>query len=403
MKRVRKGSLSLISLAALAATAFTGVTAGTLAWYAYSRTITVSYVGTSVAKSVLLNVGIVDDYNYISNNTIATYDLERVNIDGHSIVFTHSTNGLDYHAIQDYLFDAHHAVDKLFPITTQTRALNAVVDNEHPFNLYKSPEYGDTNIDIAATQADYAKIPFAFRIDNRDSSNIINTTVWLTDASVQASGEHIDRAVRVLVENKSSQRSFLMKPADRSTTPGATKVGGLLDLDGDGTYDFDKLESEGHEYHEYYYGDRTTDDALTYADDQYGIPQDSAPYSNVNGILTEEGTDPITDPDVDAEDYQSTFFAKHNEQARCVDLTNVEAALAEFETLGTVMPAVNESGEFYEDTVHHIGQPICATNSAAGIGYADFTIFIEGWDHSVVDKSAGYTFNLGLKFEVNRI
>ena len=177
MGKGRRSTLSLISLATLAATAFTGVTAGTLAWYAYSRTITVSYVGTSVAKSVLLNVGIVDDQNYISNTTIQKYDLERVTVDGHSIVFTHSTNGLDYHAIQDYLFDAHYAVDKLFPITTQVFALDRVVDSENPFPLYKSPEYGDTSITTPATQSDYAKIPFAFRIDNRDSNNIINTDV----------------------------------------------------------------------------------------------------------------------------------------------------------------------------------------------------------------------------------
>ena len=77
--------------------------------------------------------------------------------------------------------------------------------------------------------------------------------------------------------------------------------------------------------------------------------------------------------------------------------------LAEYETFGTIKPKTNGSGDYYEDTEHGIGKKICTTNSAGGVGYATFSIYIEGWDHAVVDKASGYSFNLGLKFEVNRI
>ena len=55
---------------------------------------------------------------------------------------------------------------------------------------------------------------------------------------------------------------------------------------------------------------------------------------------------------------------------------------------------------------HDLGIPIANTGTNAdnyGIGYSTMTIFIEGWDHTVIDKAVGYSFNLGLRFEINRI
>lgn len=374
MNKDKKITLGLIGGAILTVSALMGSVAGSLAWYAYSRHVLFSYVGTSVQKSVLLNVGLVDDQQKLSPQKLEEYDLVREEYDGHSIVFTHSSTGLATQAISDYLTAYDYATNLLFPVTTRDRALDATSG----ITLYKSPDYGETSLTREANHSEYVKLPFAFKIDDENSGQISNKSVWLTESVVQATGEHINESVRIFVEN--SQRKFLMKPADQTMNRGETKVGGLLDLDGDKTYDFDKLYGR-----EYYYGDYTG--YVTHSTDPYNIPFDEAPYDNVNGVA---GDSPAA----------STFYAKHNSEAKTVYLDQVTPKVAAYETFGTVKPMTTESGAYYSD---EYGIPLCSTESLSGIGYCTMTIFIEGWDHSVVDKAAGYSFNLGLRFEINRI
>jgi hypothetical protein len=35
------------------------------------------------------------------------------------------------------------------------------------------------------------------------------------------------------------------------------------------------------------------------------------------------------------------------------------------------------------------------------IGYLDCTIYVEGWDPSIIDSRRDYSFNLGLQFQAN--
>lgn len=385
MKTNRKITIGLIALASLTSAALIGIAAGSLAWYAYSRTGIVSYRGTSIANTALLNVGIVDDpiivgghTSYrISNDTVEHYGLARESHDGHSIVFNHSTNGFDYHVIAEFLSNAGYAVEKLSPITTQERSLSSTED----LSLFKSPEYGHTNINTAANETDFVRLPLAFRVGNASNEGVIDTDVWLTGAAVQADYENIHEAVRVFIDN--GNRRFLMKPNSTATTAGATNVGGLLDLDGDGTYDYN---SNSAEHREYYYGQYTG--TLAYAESEYGGSQADAPMVNVNGV--EDTSEP------------STFYAMHNISSRIINnLDAITPKVAEYETFGTVNPSLDpDTGDYI---VGATGIPITRTSGVTGVGYATFTIFIEGWDHSVVDKAAGYDFNLDLKFEINKI
>ena len=378
--------MTVVSVLALVASI-----AGSLAWYAYNRNVYFSFVGTSVAKSTLINVGLVDDDHYLSDSKVEQYELVREEVDGHSIVFTHSSKGFSVQAIREYLFQSPYAVSMLYPLTTQERHLKNNDDsyNNSDLTLYRAPEYGDYIISREATKSDYVFLPFAFKISDTDGNNIKNTDIWLTDASTQASGENIDQSVRVFIHNKTSQRKFLMKPADSTTTQGETKVGGLLDLDGDGTYDYDK--SNGNEY---YYG-QYEEASITNATTKYNVPFDDAPFENVNGVV---GITPTSQA--------STFYAKHNENAYCVNLKDVgdnplvTPKVAEYETFGTVNPSVLSNGDYYAGAT---GIPVANTGNTTGIGYVDFTIFIEGWDHVVIDRAIGYQFNLGLRFEINRL
>ena len=369
-KKDRKVSLRLGIISAVTAISLLATTAGSLAWYAYSRSVWFSFVGTSVAKSALLNVGLVDDGHYLNDDDLIEYDLVRETHDGHSIVFTKSKNGFSLLAIRTYLFRSPYAVDKLFPVSTQARALH----DESELKLYKSPEYSQTAISIPAEKNEYVRLPFAFKILNEDQEYVPDKKVWLTESVVQAE-ENINESVRIYVEG--TERNFLMKPADSSTSSGSTKVGGLLDLDGDGTYDYNKSD-----FKEYCYGE--FNNAPTFASTQYGIPKEDAPYVNVNGV---------TDL------HESTFYSKHNEQCYVADIATAQPKVAEYETFGTVKPSMTPTGEYY---VGDTGIPIASTSSGSKIGYTTMSIFIEGWDHSVVDKAAGYSFNLNLRFEIDR-
>ena len=379
VKTNKKITIGLISLACVTSAALIGTAAGSLAWYAYSRTTTVSFKGTSVSSSALLNVGLIDDdlaHPRISSATIAKYGLSKENHDGHTIVFTHSTNGFGYDVIDEYLKNAGSAVDVLSPVTTHSRALSSTAD----LSLYRSPEYGETTVTDAADPRNYVVLPFAFRVGDSSNENVVNTDIWLTGSSVEVEHENIDQAVRIFIKN--SQRKFLMKPASDAMTQGSTNVGGLLDLDGDGTYDYDALDT----HNEYYYGECTGTPAN--ATTEYGGSQADAPLVNVNNVTDTSAP--------------STFYAKHNISSKIINnLNNVTPKVAEFETFGTVCPSRDSNGQYYESETKGIS--ITKTSGPTGVGYADFTIFVEGWDHSVIDKAAGYEFTLDLKFEINSV
>ena len=355
-----------------------GSTAGSLAWYVFSNSTRISFFGTSVAKSLLLNVGIVDNAHAIGDDKIEEFKLERQEVDGKSVVFTQATNGLDYRVIAEFLKNSHRASNQLFPLTT--RSINMDLDPDDPFNLYKAPNYGEVDFTAAAERNEYVEIPFAFKVDTVGTGGVISTDVWLTDSSISASGQNIDQAVRIYINN--GQRSFIFKPADKTMTNGATNVGGLLDLEGDGTYDYDKLT-----HNEYYYGESNVDPQdYVYSADEYGIPYDEADFENVNHVS-----------DTSA---KSTFYAKHNFEAKTIDLTGVTPKQAQYHSFGTVKPLTDINGNHYEGAT---GLKIATTSPTTGVGFVTFIIYIEGWDHVVIDKAVGYKFSLGLRFEMNRL
>ena len=77
MKKEKKLSLRLSLLAGIITLGLLGSTAGTLAWYAYSRNVAVSYVGTTVSSSALMNIGIVDNDEVFTSEKLTEFNLER--------------------------------------------------------------------------------------------------------------------------------------------------------------------------------------------------------------------------------------------------------------------------------------------------------------------------------------
>lgn len=368
----KKLSLRLGLLLGVTSVALFASTAGSLAWYAYSRSVKFSFVGTTVTKSALLNIGIVDEQNLFTDEDLGDFELTREFDGDKNICFSKSKSGLSLKAIQKYLFNYNYAVSQLSPITTKARALD---DQTYP-NLYKSPEFSDIDLQTPAKTNDYVRIPFAFKIINEDAEYVEGKSVWLTDAVCSAEYD-IEESIRVYVEGTS--QNFLFRPADGHTGTGATKVGGLLDLDGDGKYDYDRGTLE-----EYLYGD--FEQAPSLITTPYPDDDEHDRLEDINGTNANEA---------------STFLAKHHPGSSYYDsFASKPPKVAEYYNYGQVKPSISSTnGEYYAGDT---GIPICSTSEGHKIGYATFTIYVEGWDHSVIDKAAGYQFNLGLKFEIDR-
>ena len=374
MNKEKKLSVRVGILAGLISIAMLGSTAGTLAWYTYSRSVSFSFVGTTVASSSLLNVGLIDNGGCFSDEDLVTYSLEREEVtegsETNTIVWSKSRSGFSLLALRQYLEATGYAVDKLFPVTTKARAY----DDASNLTLIRSPEVGETEMGSEATHNSYVYLPFAFRVIDDSSEYVAQKDIWLTEAVVEADHD-AGSSIRVFVDGANK---FLMQPSNEENSVTSTKVGGLLDLVGDGIYDRDSNNKE------YCYGE--FDNEPQYASTAYSGPNELV---NVNGV--------------EDETLATTFLAKHAQGAYVPDIAAANPKLQTHAGVGKVKPSVRPNGEFYVDTENGNGIPVARTSTTSKIGYSTLTIFVEGWDHAIINQNAGYSFNLGLKFEIDRM
>ena len=375
MKKEKKLSLRLGLLAGLISLAMLGSTAGTLAWYAYSRNVAMSYVGTTVSSSALMNVGLVDNDGAFTDENLAEFNLERESAtDGsttNSIVWCKSRSGFSVQAIYHYLSASQYAVNYLKPVTTGSRAY----DDTSDLKLYRSPEYSEVEFNVEAEKENYVVLPLCFRILDETSNYVANKKIWLTDSVVEAQ-YNAESTIRVFFDGANR---FLMQPSEERNVVGETKVGGVLSLSPSDYYDYNSSENK-----EYCYGE--FEHEIQYSalsDGEYDV------LDNMNNI---EDTSEAT-----------TFYGKHFPGVLVPDINAAEPKVQEHAGLGKVKPSVKPNGELYHDDTNENGIYVAVTSNESKVAYTTVTIFVEGWDHSMIDQKSGYNFNLGLKFEIDRI
>ena len=61
-KTARRALISFMSIGLVAA--FAGTISGSIAWYAYSTRVAITYSGTSVAESIQLQIGLVSEQDF---------------------------------------------------------------------------------------------------------------------------------------------------------------------------------------------------------------------------------------------------------------------------------------------------------------------------------------------------
>ena len=394
------GILGLSSVAALV-----GSISGTVAWYAYTTRALVSYTGTSAQSSAQLQIGIkslerIPEFERQGSQYKQLLD-EPIIENGYYYYFTHlGSGGLPAKIINYYLNGNGYAQSTLEPVSTYS------YDGSQPFALKNCPTTNEPGERSDAPTSKYVQIPFAFRVfttgtnGQANATSVANKKVYLSDVVSQVSGKEysIGDAIRLYVDRTDNLSDFILNP--NSEGNGYTKTGGVLDLSGNGYFDYDNNPSHGDIYlHEYIYGD------YTYKDD-YGTPQEGTNLLKgyVNQGANDSGYHDINKTNVDttAEGFDgTTFTAKHRRGTMHLDYSHGEK-LEDYVTLGTAFYLGTGSVFPEKDNGSLTGDNyVCKTaESGKNIGSFDLTIYIEGWDHATINQHGNEYFNLGLTFEI---
>ena len=189
-----------------------GSISGTLAWYAYSTRALVSYTGTSINETSLLQIGICSDEkinDMPSNVTEVTFLDDKIDETNYSkyYYFAESGTGMTYDIIAKYLSlpSKGFATNELEPTTSGSWVIG---NDQDDFSLKQAPNevvHGNT---IEAPKKDYLTIPLVFRIKTGEDENDYadDVELWLSKAIAKAStsgdGE-VYKAIRMFIDRDS--------------------------------------------------------------------------------------------------------------------------------------------------------------------------------------------------------
>ena len=398
MKTKLTKPLLSIGFGALVFAGFAGSISGSLAWWAYSTRVSIGYHGTSVASSEQLQIGIKTRADLSSLGMTQVWvgedDDETPYVDERtSYYFCDAGTGLQAEVIARYLrYEHQYAIDELVPVTSGSYAIDDALSLKGalvsgvPFNS------------SAAEKDKYVFIPLAFRIMKYDSNNqlqpVKGENIWLSETMVEASTVNdgdVYKAIRMYTEGYEattvddvttlSPVRRLINPSSTSNTRGQTAVAGLLDIGGSGFYD--TYEYNGENYAIVYGESNLTQQQLIAAEDEKQEVGDS-------GIVDFNETGNDTEKSTFVSRYAEGTFHPH-------ELSDISPKYQVYDTLGSVKPNDSSSG------VLSGGKPLAATDLTNGIADLDLTIWLEGWDHNVIDKENRHSFNLGLQFMISRL
>lgn len=446
--------------------AFVGSISGSLAWWAYSTRVSASYQGTSVSTSEQLQIGLkLETARFSDSEVQELIDLgleedTTLASSEYRYIFSKAGGGLPADTIATYLInEGHYAYDELMPITTrefkngpisydayrvedegvvkmmssswttltevstlptdpnegdayvlsdkvkvwngsewiEKNILGSVASSSElpaagEFKLYETLMSGTQVNATPALTSKYVKVPFVFRILKLNSVGVDDKyadgrDIYLSKVNVEAHASNpnskVAESLRLYFDNGSDSNKIIVNAGDTHTTNVAdmkTYVAGVLDLDNDEVYDYINGK-------ELIYGDWTGDPVNAFLPS--GAPTELA---NINNVAD------VSDMSLIDENH-NTFLSTHGMGHTCYsDYAGVNRGYAEYRTLNSIKP---------DDSKAKLsgGVPLCTTSAAAGNYLAELetTIWLEGWDHAVVDKAISHKFNLGLQFQIDLI
>ena len=361
-----------------------GSIGSTLAWYAYSVRALVAYSGTSVASTKNLQIGIASDVkitNMPSTVQEVTFEDDYDDVEekySNYYYFATAGTGLTYDIIAKYLTEKGFATNEIVPTTS-----SSYTTGSSSFALKKSPNQSVHGNVTPADKNSYLTIPFVFRIINENNQYVGNQELWLSNAVARANGErdgNIYKAIRIFVDRNNTlypDGDFIFNPS--ASASGKTRVGGVLNFAGNSYYDYD---NNG----EVLYGE--FDDAALDDISDVGYNGDDV-LCDVNGA----GYNKIT-----------TFTAKHCPGVKYYETLNDNLfGHAEYKSLSDIAPARDEL-DYISNADENHPTSVCKTDSTNhNLARVDMTVYLEGWDFSVIDDEQKHKFDLGLTFEISRV
>lgn len=377
MKRFSPAKLTFALLGIMTVACAAGSIGSTLAWYAYSTRAAIAYSGTSVASTKNLQIGIASDVriddmpNSVTEVTFPT--------DTNYYYFATTGTGLTYDIIAKYLSVKGFATNEMEP-TTSGSYTTGVSD----FSLKKAPNQSIHGNTTPADKNNYLTIPFVFRIMDSDENYVSGQELWLTNAVARANSSkdgNMYKAIRIFVDrddNLYSEGDYIFNPS--VSQEGRTRVGGLLHLTGQGYYDFD---NNG----EILYGEF-----------------DPAALNDISADGY-EGEDILYDVNGSGNSTKATTFtARHYPHTKYYSsLSDNLFGHAEYKSLSDIAPARNALDVISNANENH-PTSVCKTDpNNHNLARVDMTVWLEGWDFSVIDEEQKHKFDLGLTFEISRV
>ncbi len=356
--QISKSRLLTFGFAIFVNVILAGSVCGTFAWYTYAtRTgFEKEYQGTTIGDLGSLEAGIVSD---IQLSEFADYDLEEdattLASEGKYIYWCKEL--IEAETINYVISNNGSGTTRLSPATS---AAYNDFDNPDNFHLYREPlsgsnyAIGDSSSYVDSKQ--YVHIPFVFRYEDEMNlgSYVPNLDIHIVECNVGTSmdsdGKELYKAVRVYANN--GERGYLINPS--ASQDGSNNVGGILDLNHDGFYDYDNSGRE-----------------IIYGESE-NTPYLDTPTAEDGSIPKEERT---------------TFIANHKRGVYAIDEDNFQAKSVNYQGLSKfinkVIPVTHTDANFYN------------------MARLDLTIYVEGWDTHVIDQEYNSGFNIDFTFEVD--
>ena len=414
MKRPNSTNLLLGFLGLCTILSIGGAVSSSLAWYAYASNAALKYSGTSVFDNGQLQIGVKSDieiHDLVEAGMSEEHNSQVSNSPYY--YFAPAGEGLTSDLLNIYLAARDFASNELTPVTTGQYDRDPESGHSN-FGLMTAPTTDiptPTHSHNAAKKQSYSKITFIFRtfhtIADGSQEFVGGQEIWLTYAQARASATstgNVSKAMRMYVERDESyygaNNAFLFNPTVKDD--GATKVGGLLNLGYDKYYDFN---DDG----EILYGDYTIgDNGSGISSGAYDPASQGDLIYDVNGKWP---WDSIENSEQNRIDYGDTFTAAHSPESPKYypNLNQVDIKTAKYKGTSTVLQTKDSNGLLYNPvdptTNQVIKTSVCKTGGQDDnyIGEFDATIYLEGWDFSVVDKEQHHKFDFQLRFETNRI
>lgn len=402
MKKANSRNIVLGLLGIATVLSIGGAVSTSLAWYAYATRAALLYSGTSVFDNGQLEIGVKSETPIQA--LITKGMLEEVH-NGYYYYFAPAGEGLSSEYMNIYLSERGYASNELTPVTSGRFDPADTNYNTHHLLIAPTSEVRNPNAqDNLAVHANYSQITFAFKAFKTNATGnrvyVSGQELWLTYVQTRASQSSTGNVVESMrmyinrdVATYGANNGFIFNPSVEQS--GATKVGGLLNLGYDETYDFD-------ENGEIIYGD-------------YSIKEGASGTGISNGPYT--GEDLIWDmndkwewtskenSEQNKNEFADTFTATHSLSSPKYfeNLNNLDIKTAKYSGTDDVVQAKDSNGILTNPAGKQTSVCVTGGESAGYIGEFDATIYLEGWDFSVVDEEQSHKFDFQLRFETNRV